>query len=334
MKQAMIYKGFAPEELTKGDMEKINRYTRRELSADEVYVFPLILCDNEIDRDFERFSIEALAKLRRLFIGKTGIFDHNPKGENQTARIFDTAVEKDELRYTGTGETYHFLTAKAYMMRSDKNHDLILDIDAGIKKEVSVGCAVAEVICSVCGANTKEKPCEHMSGKVYGGKTCHFTLQKPTDAYEWSFVAVPAQPAAGVTKAYTGGERCTSLEDLAVKLACTEHVFTLQHEDAALLGTALEKTLKLARDGDAYRCELKKELLSAAALNSGISIKAVSGIAEKLSTEELRELKKTFIQNAGTAPMPLVQTGGYAALQQQSPSQKAKLHESNIQFKI
>lgn len=46
------------------------------------------LCDNEIDRDGERFSLEALEQLKALFVGKTGIFDHDPKGENQTARIY------------------------------------------------------------------------------------------------------------------------------------------------------------------------------------------------------------------------------------------------------
>ena len=36
----------------------------------------------------------------------------------------------------------------------------------------------------------------------YGGKLCYFTLKAPTDAYEWSFVAVPAQRKAGVMKSF------------------------------------------------------------------------------------------------------------------------------------
>ena len=40
----------------KSELEQINKYTRRELKEDEVYVFPVVLCDNEIDRDGERFS--------------------------------------------------------------------------------------------------------------------------------------------------------------------------------------------------------------------------------------------------------------------------------------
>ena len=185
-------------------MEKINAFTRRRLSPDEVYAFPVILCDNEIDRDNERFSISALKELAKLFIGKTGIFDHNPKGENQTSRIFDAEVLTDESKITSAGEPYTYIEAKAYIMQSEKNSDLIAEIDGGIKKEVSVSCSVEQEICSVCQKNRREKMCAHVKGRTYGGKTCHVILNKPTDAYEWSFVAIPAQKNAGVRKGFEG----------------------------------------------------------------------------------------------------------------------------------
>ena len=52
------------------EMGKINRYTRRAYTPEEVYAFSLVLCDNEVDRDWERFSLEALEGLRELFPGK------------------------------------------------------------------------------------------------------------------------------------------------------------------------------------------------------------------------------------------------------------------------
>lgn len=325
MKQALIYKGFAPEELTGEDLERINRYTRRELKAEELYVFPLVLCDNEVDRDYERFSIEALHKLRRLFLGKTGIFDHNPKGENQTARIFYTAVEQDALRKTAAGEPYHFLTAKAYMARSEKNRDLIFDIDAGIKKEVSVGCAVKEAICSICGSDARLRPCGHVSGKTYDGALCHYTLQKPTDAYEWSFVAVPAQPAAGVTKAYRPDDCAESVAALRLKLKAAQGGLALAGSEAILLENALEELEQLAAEGAACREELKKEVLRAAVLAGGMSQKTVSGIADKLTANELRELKKTLTLTAPEAA-PMVQTAGQSA--------RAAQPEDNARFLI
>ena len=74
--------------LKDGELELINKYTRRPLKEEEIYAFSVVLCDNEIDRDFERFSSEALDKMAELFVGVTGVMDHDPKSENQTARIF------------------------------------------------------------------------------------------------------------------------------------------------------------------------------------------------------------------------------------------------------
>ena len=48
------------------DLVLINRLARRELTADEVYTFAVRLCDNDIDRDFERFDEAALEALGEL----------------------------------------------------------------------------------------------------------------------------------------------------------------------------------------------------------------------------------------------------------------------------
>lgn len=178
----------------------LNQFTRRNHTLDEVYLFDLILCDNELDRDGDCFSDQALDELRKRFVGVTGIFDHDPRSGGQTARIFRTELCADPNRTTKTGKPYRFLKANAYMVRTDGNADLIREIDAGIKKEVSISCAASARICSVCGANQLKKPCAHVKGKSYGGSVCYTTLDGITDVYEWSFVAVPAQRAAGVVK--------------------------------------------------------------------------------------------------------------------------------------
>lgn len=184
-------------------LSKINRFTRREFSEDELYIFSVILCDNEIDRDYECFSDNALEKLKSLFIGKTGIFDHNASTSNQNARIFDTEIITDTERTTKKGEPYKYLKAMAYMVRTDENRNLISEIDAGIKKEVSISCSAAKRLCSVCGSNKSAGNCSHIKRKVYNGRKCHVILDDIIDAYEWSFVAVPAQVNAGVTKKFT-----------------------------------------------------------------------------------------------------------------------------------
>ena len=52
MNQANITAEGCP--VTEAELEAIARYSRRRLTAEEVYTFPLVLCDNDLDRDHER----------------------------------------------------------------------------------------------------------------------------------------------------------------------------------------------------------------------------------------------------------------------------------------
>jgi hypothetical protein len=229
----------------------------------------VILCDNEIDRDNEQFPEASLEKLAELFVGKTGVFDHEPRAENQSARIFETRLIREE-RQNALGEPYCYLRAWTYMLRSEKNADLILEIDAGIKKEVSVGCAVERVECSVCGADAKAGGCGHKKGETYDGKPCCHRLINPTDAYEWSFVAVPAQKAAGVTKsrANKGDE-------------------TMEND--------LERLKAMAALGEKYVEGLRRDVVKLASLSQpDIDSGVLQAVVKKLDPEELQELRRGF----------------------------------------
>lgn len=175
------------------ELEKINDYAREPLTEDKVFVFRVALCDNDIDRDGEKFSSCALRKLAELFKGRTGIFDHDPNSSKQTARIFDTWVETLSEKTTTDGEVYRRFMAKAYMVRTASNGDLISEIQGGIKKEVSISCTIRKKFCSVCEEDMYKGGCDHEKGNEYGGKLCYYILDEPLEAYEWSFVVVPAQ---------------------------------------------------------------------------------------------------------------------------------------------
>lgn len=133
MKTGVVIKS-KDEFVSDNELELINTYTKREFTKDEIYAFSVVLCDNDIDRDFERFTVESLYELEKLFVGKTGIFDHEAKSKNQTARIFSCKVEKIEGKKTKTGEDYYRLVARAYLPKSEKNSDLILSLESGILK--------------------------------------------------------------------------------------------------------------------------------------------------------------------------------------------------------
>ena len=78
--------------VTAEDLALINGLAKAELTEEQVYVFTLRLCDNEVDRDFERFDSEALERMGELLAGKSGLFDHQWSAREQAARLFRTEV--------------------------------------------------------------------------------------------------------------------------------------------------------------------------------------------------------------------------------------------------
>lgn len=291
------------------ELDLINKLTRRRLSSDELYTFSVILCDNEIDRDYDRFTLNALERLADLYIGKTGIFDHEPKGKNQSARIYQTEVITDGARKNGIGEPYTYVKAKAYMVRGSQSEAMILEIDGGIKKEVSVSCSVDKIKCSICQTDLKHDCCKHKKGENYSGELCHHILDGASDVYEWSFVAVPAQINAGVTKAFSqkqkytsqiqrhddGGEKMRSTEMIMKEFNnCTESV-TLSKQEIELLIAHINDMQKSARLGEVYRNDLIGEVKRLAFLSDdGIEAEIVESVLQKMNLDELKAYKRSY----------------------------------------
>lgn len=196
--------------VTDSELKEINKLTLEPLKSEDIFVFKVAICDNEIDRDFEMFPIKSLKKMKSLFVGRTMIKDHQASADNQVARIYATELKASETEVTSAGEVYTQLVAKCYMLNTDNNKSLISEIKGGIKKEVSVGFRNGKSLCSICGTDNVKEYCRHYWGKEYDGSVCHFKLE-PSDAYEVSFVAVPAQPKAGTIKTY--GAKVKEFED-------------------------------------------------------------------------------------------------------------------------
>ena len=275
---------------TAEELELINTYTRRTLTADEVYVFTVVLCDNDVDRDGERFTVESLFALEKLFVGKTGIFDHDPSAKNQTARIISCKVENVASRTTATGDEYFCLKARAYLPRTEGNSELIAALDSGIVKEVSVGCAVGKILCSVCGEDIGM--CPHRKGETYGGKLCCGELTEPYDAYEWSFVAVPAQKNAGVTKTAYGKE--IDMEGIMKKLSRGQSA-TFSDRDCKKLLEYIDSLKQSVKDGVYYRDSLTSEVLRlSAAVQPGISRETMESVTKGMTVAQLKEFKTAF----------------------------------------
>ena len=251
-------------------LDAINAQAKAQLTEEQVYVFSVKLCDDQVDRDGERFDTAALPELARLFIGKTGIVDHRWSADKQIARIFETQVIQEE------GVSY--IKAWAYIRRGGDNDEIIADIEAGIKKEVSVGCAMGRSVCSICGSDYGT--CGHQKGQSYDGQVCCAILKEPMDAYEFSFVAVPAQRSAGVMKALGSGKKC--LKELADE-------FGFQAEYRTLF--------KQAQLGLQYRKELEDSVVRLGlSLELGVAEPVLRSICQTAGAEDLMALKEGLQQ--------------------------------------
>ena len=183
-------------------------------------------------------------------------------------RIFETQVVQEE------GVSY--IKAWAYIRRGSHTEEIIADIEAGIKKEVSVGCAMGRSVCSICGSDYGV--CGHQKGEHYDGQLCCAILKEPMDAYEFSFVAVPAQPNAGVLKGMGAGKRC--LKELADN-------FGAQAEYRALF--------KEAELGRAYKKQVQNDVVRLClALELGAEEPVLRGIVKTAAAEDLMKLKSAL----------------------------------------
>ena len=256
---------------TAAQLEKINALAKGTLTGEQVYVFSVRLCDDQVDRDFERFDARALPELARLFVGKSGIVDHKWSAGSQLARIFDTEIREED------GVTS--IKAWAYIRRGGAGDEWIADIEAGIKKEVSVGCAMGQSVCSVCGGEYGS--CGHRKGEIYDGELCCAILREPVDAYEFSFVAVPAQREAGVLK---GLGRRVCLKELADEYGAQEEYRVLW---------------KQAQLGQRYQKQLGDEVVRLT-LMLGLKLEepVLRGAVEKLAGPELVELRDALRERA------------------------------------
>ena len=269
---------------TQAQLEAINAQAKAKLTQEQVYVFSLRLCDDQVDRDGERFDTQALPELAKLFIGKTGILDHKWSTDSQVARIFATEVVKEDR--------VSYIKAWAYIRKGGAADEVIADIEAGIKREVSVGCAMGRCVCSICGS--EYGTCGHQKGEHYDGQLCCGILKEPMDAYEFSFVAVPAQKDAGVLKGMGRGNR--TLKELADSFGAQAEYRALYKE--AELGRLYKKQVQ----DDVVRLCLCLEL--------GVEEPVLRAIVEKAGAEELLKLQKALDERVAECFPVTTQLGG------------------------
>ena len=127
--------------VTNEDLEIINRGTLRKFGAEDVYLFPVRMCDNEIDTSLEQMTPEALTSFAAIVndYASRGNFVpilHNhdwDSAEEIEANIYSAEVVTSTSEFNSVGEPLVYVAAKAYTIPDNAN--FIKKIEAGLLKK-------------------------------------------------------------------------------------------------------------------------------------------------------------------------------------------------------
>lgn len=189
-------------------LKLINRFTLDELTEDQVYVRTAILAHSGIDRDRDAFEKALLEDFARTLPGK-GLFVKHPGGWDGDsspgvgrwfdARVVEVSKEKARellrepgLQFPEEDDKAYLLEADYFTVRTEKNSDLIIGINAGIVSDVSIGFA----------ASKRSAMAKNDEGEVLAWR-----VHAPGEALEGSLVWLGAQPGARTVKNHDRGQQ-------------------------------------------------------------------------------------------------------------------------------
>lgn len=199
---------------TDDDLALINEYALEPLSAEQVYVRRMNLCNDQWDRAFERFSPGVLANLGKSLPGRAVLVGHNYDSA-PVARFYRSEVVRD----AETG--WRWLQAYWYTPRTQATEELRSLVDSGVWSYVSVGFYWDWLQCDLCGENYLGGVCPHLAGELYPASEAMsddvmaaddgmvygtVTYRGKADAVEGSIVYLGCQYDAAIVKAKSAGE--------------------------------------------------------------------------------------------------------------------------------
>lgn len=182
----------SPDALPDGLLAKINAQARRALAERDVFARSMYLCSDRVcPSDHLRFTPRALAAIARLLPGRSVLAGHD-RASLPLARFCHAALvqrpDHDGL----------WVRAWFYWLRDTAGaRDLLLNLDGGIYREVSIAWRYRDDVCSIC--NAARHGCDHVPGRDYQGRLCHRVIDEVVDVLEGSLVYRGADAGACVT---------------------------------------------------------------------------------------------------------------------------------------
>jgi len=222
---------FEESHVGEDDMERINQFAAAPLRPEQIYVRSMYLCSSQpCVSDGCQFTREALEQIAERVAGLSVLTGHD-RTSLPLARFYKAQVvqrDSDE-----NGEPVFFVRAWFYWLRDTTGaRDLLLNIDGGIYREVSLAWKYDSWRCSIC--RTPNGLCGHRVGSSYNGRPCFRMIERITDVLEGSLVYKSADKNTFLTGARGNGD--LSEEDpLLVIGEKDDPLFSLLERSNALL---------------------------------------------------------------------------------------------------
>lgn len=205
---------------TEAQLAKINKHSRRPLTADEVFVYPHKMAGDMI---IPERHIQLTKPLLEMFVknanaGVAFLLDHSWSWSSKIpalsyGRVFEGQLSQDGLV---EGETISF-NGNTYIVRGKEKNGIstdaiISDIETGVMIDTSIGWGANKFECSICGNDIRDlRKCDHYLGKLYivneetgETKLCYAMAKPPGYLMEDSGVFDGAYPGAGASLSSLG----------------------------------------------------------------------------------------------------------------------------------
>lgn len=193
---------FEESHVGEDDMERINQFAAAPLRPEQIYVRSMYLCSSQpCVSDGCQFTREALDQIAERVAGLSVLTGHD-RTSLPLARFYKAQVVQRDSDENGV--PVFFVRAWFYWLRDTTGaRDLLLNIDGGIYREVSLAWKYDSWRCSIC--HTPNGLCGHRVGSSYNGRPCFRRIERITDLLEGSLVYKSADKNTFLTGARVSG---------------------------------------------------------------------------------------------------------------------------------
>src|SRR4030042_517874 len=226
-------------EITEQDWELIKGFmiAPDEFTKDDIKVYKSYLVNNFVDRDGQRFSPEGIEAFNKTIIGKAKLFSHDWGSPGGKGRYFASDISMmsvdEAIKIVGPQPNKKFREQLQEIFKLDGaimymvprfyipkyNKELIMDIDAGIISDESIGFRAPKLV-EVKDEDGNIKWSEYRN-----------TADREAEAMEGSFVWLGSQYGARIRKSADDNEDDDNLMIEEIKPFPNEHSCRLKDPD-------------------------------------------------------------------------------------------------------